>query len=384
MKNLINQILATPMAPENWENVLDEFNSVFDLKSSAILSYNETSNLKSNLALSSFLRTKLTPRILEYIKSSEDDDIEAHKALMQMPSQIFYTEEEVLRKSLNVQKNGSSSYMRNFIFNLGITDRLACKLNSSGPWADCFIVHTENLRQTNYVASDTSISLVMPIISGALSLGRYFQALRSKYQAVLTVLDGLGLGIFIIHPNGDVIEHNSEAQRILDLDDGLCLSNSRELKAKSYDKNAELNHVIQNALSCFHGNHQKSSNLVSINRPSKEYDYLVSVKPLFDNLAELEANLMCAFVIVIDPSRENSLSAEGLKVLGQLSTAETDIVDLLIKGLRPADVAQQRDVSINTVKTQLKTISRKLNCSSQSDLIRVAAATKIPIEEINN
>jgi len=379
VKNLIKRILSTPLDPASLHQVLDEFNQSFDLTASCILSYNELDARKSNFTMSSLLRAHMTPQILAQAQSSEDD-AQAYLALMQMPPQVFYTEHEAL---LAIGKeNTDPSFIRKFCLTIGIVDRLASRLNNNGPWMDCLIIYTGTDTMTRRVSSDATLSLMAPIISGALTLGRYTQALRSKYNAVLGVLDGLGLGVFLIHPSGNVIEHNSEAQRILDLKDGLYLSSDKVLKASSYDKNAELNEIIKCALGCFNGDHQKKSRYVSITRPSKAYDYLISAKPLYDALAELEENLMCAFVIVIDPSRKKSLSAEGLTLLGGLSQAESQIVNLMIKGLRPADVAQRRDVSINTIKTQLKGISRKLNCSSQSDLIRVAAATRIPIEEI--
>jgi len=66
----------------------------------------------------------------------------------------------------------------------------------------------------------------------------------------------------------------------------------------------------------------------------------------------------------------------------QLSEAENSVVDLLVQGLRPVDVAERRDVSLNTIKTQLKVVLQKLRCSTQSDIIRVAAATRVPIDKL--
>jgi len=95
----------------------------------------------------------------------------------------------------------------------------------------------------------------------------------------------------------------------------------------------------------------------------------------------IEAGLKCAFVTVIDPSRKKPLSSEGLTALGHLTTAESAIVQFLVEGHRPSDIAERRDVSVNTIKSQLKDVSRKLRCKSQSDIIRVAAATRLPLED---
>lgn len=154
---------------------------------------------------------------------------------------------------------------------------------------------------------------------------------------------------------------------------------AKRIVLRSADKTSELEAMIIAANGPLRGEIEKGHSLLSAARPSGAYDFLVSVRPLSDSQAELEAGLKCAFVTVIDPDRKNILSAEGIATLGQLSDAESAVVDLLIQGFRPAEVADQRDVSLNTIKTQLRTISQKLRCSSQSDIIRISANTRMPI-----
>ena len=216
-------------------------------------------------------------------------------------------------------------------------------------------------------------------MANSVDLGRTLQALKSRYKASLSILDALGLGVFLVDETGCVIESNKEAKRILDLGDGLALTKSRQLKLHSSDRSKELEAIVNVANGLLKGDVKPGNNLLTAARPSGEYDYLISVRSLSDTRAELEKGLKCAFVTVIDPARQGVLSTEGMTALGQLSEAEGAIVDLLVQGFRPAEVADQRDVSLNTVKTQLKAISQKLRCSPQSDIIRTAAATRVPL-----
>lgn len=59
------------------------------------------------------------------------------------------------------------------------------------------------------------------------------------------------------------------------------------------------------------------------------------------------------------------------KASDKLSETETEVYALLCKGLSNEEIATKRNVSINTVKTQLKSIFIKLNVKS-----RTAAVSK--------
>lgn len=244
---------------------------------------------------------------------------------------------------------------------------------------DGFFLQVESNRHAVDIVNNHAINMFLPIIAGTLDLGRCFEALRLRFNASLSVLDKLGLGVFLINQQGHIICSNAEAMRIIDQSDGLRISSDNKLKVNASDTQAHLNSLIEQANGILQGNVAKFRDLCVIPRPSHQLDYLVAVRPMLDNLGELEKNLGCAFVTVIDPSRENTISVEGITALGLLTSAESDVVRLIVNGFKADQVADQRGVSLNTVRSQLKTISSKLNCSSQADIIRTAVATNIPI-----
>lgn len=273
------------------------------------------------------------------------------------------------------------STIRDTINTWGLKVRSTSMLNKSGPWMDGFFCQHSSLRECQSFVSNNLAEVILPIMSSSIALGRTLQALRSRFQASLSILDALGLAVFLVDETGCVIERNREAQRVLDTADGLSVTASKRLKLHAQDKTAELETMISAANGLLRGSINTTHSLMASERPSGAYDYLISVRSLSDSQAELETGLKCAFVTVIDPSRDNALSVDGVATLGQLSEAESAVVNLLVQGFRPSDVAERRDVSLNTVKTQLKVISQKLRCSTQSDIIRVAAATRVPIKE---
>ena len=54
-----------------------------------------------------------------------------------------------------------------------------------------------------------------------------------------------------------------------------------------------------------------------------------------------------------------------------LSKTEMDVAELMVQGLTPSKIADQRGLSINTIRSQIKSILRKLDAKNASDLVRI-------------
>jgi DNA-binding CsgD family transcriptional regulator len=183
-----------------------------------------------------------------------------------------------------------------------------------------------------------------------------------------------------VSATGEIMEHNQEAKDILAQNDGLGMTRSKRFYLNKSEETAELDRMITDANKLLDGEVTSLNSLLNVSRPSGSFDFLLSVHALSDSQAELENGFKCAFVTVIDPARKNVLTAIGIAALCDLTFSETEVVKLVIQGIRPAEVAARRSVSVNTVKTQIKSILHKTRCSNQSDIIRAAAATRIPIK----
>jgi len=129
------------------------------------------------------------------------------------------------------------------------------------------------------------------------------------------------------------------------------------------------------------GEGQNSGKSFGMPSPGDARDVLISIAPLSDSAMELEAGLRCGFVLTIDPNKQRSLDAGGLALLGALTEAETNVAQGIVDGLRAKDIAEQRETSLHTVRGQIKSVASKLRCNSQADIIRLAAATRLPFTD---
>lgn len=379
MRGLVTRILDCSSAPDRWGDTLDVFNETFQTSSSCMFSIHEAYEFNANFAWSRFFREKLTPETLSLMVEGGDvDDMPGYESLFQNPAQKCY--EELALFGTKSRQDLPQSNIRDIVAKFGFYTRSGAALNKMGPWIDAFFCQHKTASEADRFIHDTRTEVVLPIMANSVALGRTLQALRKRFDAALSVLDALGLGVFLVDATGCVVQYNKEAQRIIDTKDGVSVDRYKRLRLNHPDKTKELEYMISAANSILRDGEKAGHSLIASERPSGAYDYLVSARPLSDTNGELEVGLKCAFVTVIDPNRNTTMSADGLTALGKLTVSESDVVALLLQGLRPIEVATHRDVSLNTIKTQLKNISHKLRCSSQSDIIRIAAAANVPIK----
>jgi DNA-binding CsgD family transcriptional regulator len=183
----------------------------------------------------------------------------------------------------------------------------------------------------------------------------------------------------LVTETGDVILSNTEAQRIFDLSDGLGVGRDNRLSCDDPDSSTKLQALASAAGAAATAPSEPA--ILTIPRPSGQFGFVVSTGTIHDRLAELETGLACGFIVLIDPSRPTPLDVRGAAALGKLTPAETEIASALVAGLSVTQIAENRETSLHTIRTQLKTLSAKLRCNSQADIIRLAAATRLPLSE---
>jgi len=85
-------------------------------------------------------------------------------------------------------------------------------------------------------------------------------------------------------------------------------------------------------------------------------------------------------VFVIDPTQTQNISTEGMQTIFRLTGAESDICRMLAEGFRPSDIADSRNVSEGTVRSQIRSLFEKTKTNSQLDIVRLALKVNLPIK----
>lgn len=73
------------------------------------------------------------------------------------------------------------------------------------------------------------------------------------------------------------------------------------------------------------------------------------------------------------------MPAAALALLYDLTPAETRVLELVVEGKAPAEVANHLGISLTTAKTHLQRVFQKTDCNRQADLVRLIGSLKLPV-----
>ena len=259
--------------------------------------------------------------------------------------------------------------------NVGIVHKCAARLNDNLSWWDTLVVHFDKQYSAIPDASVRAIKAILPHVAKSVELGRSFEILKSQYRAVLSALDYVQIGLCIALEDGTIIVRNEEAERILRECDGIKLDKTKKLYCQDTEKSAAIGQAIKVTGMTANGTCAMSEAIFSIDRPSGLKSLLIEIAPLRDYDRELESNLHGALVSIIDPENSAPFSARKVAIAYKLSAAESEVCALLVEGRSNLDIADIRNVSPETIKSQVKSILSKTNCQRRSDLIRLVLKT---------
>lgn len=195
----------------------------------------------------------------------------------------------------------------------------------------------------------------------ALRLQRHTQSLQAKSDLGAMAINALSLAMLIVDANSTIFHLNTEAENLLNNKFSGFSCKSGRLYLTNIDSKQRLAALI-NAATHFpatgaamqlHGNEVKQIFVIPIPAASQlNKDWQ---RPL-------------ALVLVMDTTK-NLSTLQLLGSLYDLSPAELRIASALMAGKTPEAYAQDAGVTINTVRTQLKSLFSKTGTGRQAELV---------------
>jgi len=310
------------------------------------------------------------------------DSCSAYAALFKMPKQSFLIDNEFWQLDDAVlSARPDYAYL---LKNVGTLRRVAMRLNDNPTWIDSIAFQFDAKYKQVPLKSCENIKALVPHVAKTIELNRYFHNLRSKFKAVLTALDNVEIGMIITEKNGSVIIKNLEAQRILDCQDGLSLSANSKMRCAHLNDTEIIRTAIESVSDTASGLNSVSEVTRYIPRRSSSKNYIVEISPLSDACDELGSKLRGALVIIIDTENVRPINTKRLAMCFEFSGAESKVCQLVIEGNSNNIIAEMRNVSPETIKSQVSQIYRKTNTRKRSELIRLALQVSPPIRSPEN
>jgi DNA-binding CsgD family transcriptional regulator/PAS domain-containing protein len=182
------------------------------------------------------------------------------------------------------------------------------------------------------------------------------------------LLDCMDLGVVVLDQEGDILNTNRAADRILDRRDGVSISHG-VLRATHGQDNQALQKLVRQALQVA----SDGGGLVGtmgLHRADSEHLLGLAVRSLARQGAVTGIRQATAAVLLGGSRGQEWLSEAAVKSIFSLTNAETRLAMALVRGATIDEVALELGVSRNTIRTHLNGLFVKTGTNRQSGVIR--------------
>ncbi len=302
-------------------------------------------------------------------------------ALDALPPRTMQTDSDIWPDRAAYDAMPSVRFMRG----LQLYHRVAVRPCLHGGWKDSLTVLFADTRAGLQTQEARRLSLLVPHLARAIEMQRPFKLLQLRYRAVLSVLDRLGIGVLILSEAGDIVAANDESTRMLDARDGIERSPQGRVRATDPGAAARLTSLLQRVARAARLEGAPSSARVqaglNLRRRSGAEAYLAEATAFRDNGGELGGEFAGVLLVLIDPAHREMVAVEGLVHSYALSPAEALVCGMLAQGMALRDIADSRNVSLDTIKTQSRAIYAKTQTRNRGDLVRRALSISPPLRD---
>jgi len=234
-----------------------------------------------------------------------------------------------------------------------------------------FLTIMRDRSQSDFSDSDVKfVRNLYPHLKRALKLHRRMLDLKQSSRATGSVLDGLDIAIVGLDDSGRVLFTNRLAE-LMFLSGGVLSLRDGRIVARDPRENAALARLLKSALAP--GSNAASGNAVTIHDADRSLYVCAFPYKSADNVFPTRQRVL---MVINDPGAAPKTREGQLTSLFRLTAAENRVIELLLSGLEPKEIAARTRTTENTVRSHLKSIYGKTGMTRQSHLIRLVS--KLP------
>jgi DNA-binding NarL/FixJ family response regulator len=212
-----------------------------------------------------------------------------------------------------------------------------------------------------------ALRLLMPHLQTAAALHRRIHHLHGLSHSAFAALERLQFGLVLLGPAGEWRHANSRAQEICARTQAFSCDSSGRVQALSPAFTARL-HAAVHAVAGGAGAGTASGTALRL-RGTSGAELHAFVLPLPHAAQPLDASA-AALMFVSDPQAALPRFAHNLRRIYRLSPSEAQLAEALVNGKSLKGFAEERGTTLNTVKTQLKSVAAKVGAKRQVDVVR--------------
>jgi len=215
----------------------------------------------------------------------------------------------------------------------------------------------------------TELDALLPHLRRALQLTHRLRGLEFHLTHARSALDRVAVGVVICDAEGKVQFANQIAEDILHSGYGIAIDADRVLRATQADVQPKLHRALAAAVR----RNAAGDGALRIARQSAA-PLKVLVAPLPEAQHAALGGAGGALVLIDDPERGAAPALEALKALFGLTTAEARLARRLAQGdLTAPEIATEFALSPQTIRTQIKSLHRKMEVSHQAEISAIVS-----------
>lgn len=261
----------------------------------------------------------------------------------------------------------------------GVFRRVAARLNDNPAWLDSIVIHLDSEFEEIPASLAPAVNPFLPHMAKANELARLYTQLTEQYRAVIAVLDKVLIGTAVVRASGQVMVANDTLRQLIERAGELRITPDGYLRIRDADSESRFRQTVASACRSASGEGGGADHLIAVDRGADRCPLLVEVSPLRDVFRELSPGLAGAIVFVIDPEEEVPLDLHRVLSVYGLTGSECAVSALLLQGFSTQEMAEERNVSVQTIKSQLDAVRSKTRTDNRLALVRALLKTSPPV-----
>lgn len=206
----------------------------------------------------------------------------------------------------------------------------------------------------------------------AIHIHNHLSVLRIESDCLLEALKCTNLAVYLLDSSLRITFSSPEAQRVLESHPALSINRNRRLQAYTHQEQLKLEAILAEFINDgFRAIHLATAGMsLPLTHPNRDHPLKLFFLPIRQHKG-IQDELPCIAVFVNDPKRPRFISPQYLQQAYGLTITETQLAQLLLRGLGIADISSERGTSMETTRWQMKQIMHKTHTHSQSELTRL-------------
>ncbi len=368
---LILDIYDTILDPSHWPRVLDQIAELVDARGCIMfeidgdmpgraLSAKHISSVYDRQTVDAYIREQAAYEL------ADQELFARHSALA---DSVDIIGDDVLaesRQELDARPN--SRAMAAF----GIDHRAGALLSKDHPQRNRFSIQFSKHHGPINGGDRRILDLLLPHMAKACELARPLSRLQKLSANLVAALDKFRIGVCLIRANRSIVTQNYEFSRQMSESATFRKSPSGQLMMRRPEDQAWLEGLVAEVTNHGKFGARPRKEALAGSRASHHGTLSVEIAPLTSGDAFGERRLDGFAVYSLDTSRPLDLDIGVVSQVLSLTDAEGALINLLAQGLTNREIAAQRDRSVETVNSQVKSLLSKSDCANRTQLIRRA------------